>query len=587
MGNNPFDDLIPQQSNPFQDLVPSQTAVSPIDQKLGDDPRTVDEQGVSEGTAMLGGISSAAVEGLKVPARGANWLINRIGVTSPETKKSIDQYIEGALPSATVSPNSQGDVFEKSAAKHPNFYNAAKYGMGGYLLSKSLPVASLAVPGLGGVALRTGLNMPIAAGLAGNDTSNQDLAASATAVLYPAISGITAGVSKGAQYLSKKLGDEKHVLNWIQNTKQWLNGKTTNQLSAESIANRYNQSLARGEALSNKIRQVPLDQTAADQVIENTNPEINRILQQYTTQLNPAQQTVLHNIQQRVAHSNTIDHFWQLRKYINSQFKNFKQGQVIDEVGTLYNNVLDSVNNVIKSSADKVGKGQTWDHLNKLYSQVIYPLRELGAEDIASGLKGSPKEVANAVNLAKLPINLVESTDPQKLKSLLMSMDSHGQQIAQSKIVLNTLNKLVDNPDNFNYNTAHQKLSLYIEKYKQVLNKPAIHQLKGLQKLLTGLQSSFTPGGGYTARFATGPGLGATIGSAIGYKAGGFPGAVAGGAIGAFGGPMLMRQIKDLLASPTGLKLLQGLGEGKPWLNSIKQGLILAPARQLNDNPSP
>ena len=561
--------------------------------------------------AMTAGASNVATAIGTVPFKAGNFIAGLTGFISPKTKQQIDTYInKGSKPFETSPDEESTDVFNRSAAEQPLHYYGTQAGMAVPALAKSMPDTLAKASGIVGGLGRAGYNATLSAGL--SDPENQNLAAGLGAGVSLGVDIIAKGVQSAGHYLTKqprveRLIDKSYAKldKFVTDTKQWLQGKTSAEINAGALSNRYQAAHNAEQKLYSQLKEIPLE---SKQLTEF--PKFSKMIDTVITKgekdiLTSTQKTVLKNASTRLKSAKTMSDLLNVRYNLSTGFNKFDKGKSTDSTYALYSQIRNQVDDIISSNATKAGKGKIWEMGKKMHENVILPMREHKLNIINQGLKTDPtsplKGLANetkSLNLSELKIGTGKTTSATALKNQLKFLPPKDREIAGHEIVKKTLYNLTDDPEHFNLLTADKDLTQYITRYKTALPKKSLTVLKGAHRIINQIQRlekianapKLQGGGGYTARMTTamgaGASLGAGIGGAEGYRRGGATGALlgtlGGGAIGAFGGYAGALKFNKFIRTEYGFKLLEGIGEGKPWASEIAQAIRMTPSAGLD-----
>lgn len=532
----------------------------------------------SPGAAAIAGASNAGANLIEGTVDAGAWILDHLGASkfADQMKKHVRDDMDKLFRSSERTD--ANDTFEKAREAHPAISAVTQAGTEVGALSKLFPASTPAPAGAGVLgklgnfaknsAIQGSASALVNAGMAGPNTADQDTAAKVGFFLPAAVNAAGATIKSATKipFVKDKL---KSIVDVMSKPLLASNMNLTDK-AAESITNFANKADEVGNSNWDSIKSIP--GTINSSPIDKT---ISGIKSKYGEKLDPKLANVLDDISDRAGQMKTMDDAIKLKQMISRQSKNFRVGNVSDDLADSYKSLRTNVDKAIEAKAASVGKGSDWTLANKYHREVIVPLDDAGAFDISKAFQNretNPSEYNRAVK------SLLTNLTPQKTKALLSTMDDSGSKILEQNIVKTIFDDISINPEQFSPNEALIKLNRSIAKYDGILRKDSINTLKGIKKLMqdAGIRGVTAKGGIINLRtslqFGAG-GLGAAVGSMAGGPAGGAAGSLAAFAI----TPTILRGIDHMINSPIGLSIIRGIGEGKPWTkevsNLLKAGL--------------
>lgn len=527
-------------------------------------------------TAVVSGLGNFGADVGESVVNAGTWSLDKLGIIDPKTKKDIDNYIKQGANTLRVTPNEDGDVFEKAAAKHPYVAQGTKYAGDALALIKSVPGKIAGIGTLGNVAARAGTSALVSAGISGPETPDQDLAAGVGAGLSLATDAFVGGIGKLAK-TPIVLNQFKKMVGKIQKDVVKDGFMSLDDKAGASIANYANTAKEVENNNWSQLKSIkgPINLSTITQ---------NATQLSQTPGLMPEQSSKIQDLVSNLSNTKSMEDLIKMKQTLGQYFPAFSGKAATDTIYNKFKILQNSVNAEIASKASAAGMKGLFDKANQFHKDVVEPLYGNGGFDIATAFSNKANDPSTYASLINNVLNNGLKS-PEALKSSLSKMDDVGSQLIQDKIVSNIFSQLLDSPEQFNKNKAMYKLNSYLTKLKPALSKETISKLKGVRKLLAltgavsktaaekGTMTTQLLGGG-----TTGGAIGGSLGMALGGPVGAGIGAGIGSAVGFKATLPVLHKIHDFINSPNGLRILQGIGEGKPWVRQVQQVLIQAPA---------
>jgi hypothetical protein len=589
----------PQQSQWSKYIVqPKQAQQAAPEQSIG-------QKAAGIGGAIVGGISSAGADILETGTNAALWLAQKAGIADPkiadQAKKDISRDLSKWF--RTDETSSTDDFFTKSYMENPGVgaVSRAATNVGALATApvgaiKPFAGASTAAK-IGNTVANTASKAAVAgvtsAGIAGTDTEAQDSAAMFGAALTPAVGLAGYGIKKLGEV--PLLKDKLRVMTANMNKALFNNNQLTmDDKAAESITNYVNnarqietQNYEAIKGLKGVIDAKPI-QSQLKGLLESSGSVYDKNIGRWNhaNSVIKDQADKLQGFQLQATQMKTMEDAIMLKQDLASASRFFKPGEVNTPMVKGFRQVKDIIDSAIETKAKEAGMEGAWKAANKFHKDIIEPLKNFGADDIASAVK----DKANLPEYATQVNNLIKKNlkSPQQLKAMLSVMDESGSKIIEQQIIKSSLDDLIKAPESFNKNRAMFDINQNISKFKDVLSKDSIKALKGVRKTLASMGASPVKDSGTVSNVfaehmiggSIGAGLGGAVGSVLG-PAGTGAGAAIGAGIGVASAGRVMQNIKNVLESPIGISVFKGIADGKPWATGIRNLIIQSPALDM------
>lgn len=296
------------------------------------------------------------------------------------------------------------------------------------------------------------------------------------------------------------------------------------------------------------------------------------------------QKAILQDLFESAKNMQTMDDALKLKQSLSKFYTLFSGKNATDTVFNKYKTLQNQVDSAIGMKAESAGLGKAWDLANRYHKEVIKPLQDFGIDDVMQAVAQkdqNPTQYAAAVDGL---INKGLKT-PNKLKSLLTSMDQGSSSLVEGAIVKKLFDGLNNNSETFSFPTTYKKLNDYIHQFQGTLSTDSINTLKGVRAIISDRNLHRPAAKEMFASMMVGGSLGGALGASLG------PGGAAVGSLaGMAAGPKVSQAITHLLDNPTGVFILRGIGAKAPWQNSAKKaildGLKVLPNTAINTSQS-
>lgn len=587
-----------------------------VSQQSSTQTQTPQEQGSQIPGMIKAGVAGAANAGASLLESGVDaalWATDKLGITDPNISKEAKQNLNSDLNKNVRSGTEQSpnDTFSQAYAQHPVVGKGVEYGIDTGMLAKTtlgklLPGAGAGV-GAANLASRIGANALIGAGISGPDSANQDLGATASALLTPLGDLVTAGIAKGAKMLDLPNKINK-ILTPIYDKIAKNKDLSIEDRAVQSEAAFSQKAIDANNANYKAIKEMPgqvnplplqnaIEQLGKDtgSVKLNTNGKI--VWNHDNSSLSDPQKKALLSIWQDASKMKNMEDAVILRQQIAGTQSLFRGAGVSKTAFNGFSDLKDKIDNAIGKIAEQNGLKGNFDFANNFNRNVIQPLNEAGSIDRLGALASKQRQEAfnqqqaatgKAIQ-APTPPEYTKATKqifttnmtPQQVKGILSRMDGNGRQVMEDKFIQDMFKDVVQTPEDFNKNAVLLKVNQTINKYKDVLSDETLKTFGGIKTLLqqAGAEAKKTGMNNDTYFQHT---LGALIGGGLGSVIAG----PVGGGIGVAAGIGLLPKVlgkagsfaQGLLDTPRGHALLKYIESHPNMAKKILQPLIQTPA---------
>lgn len=571
------------QTAPQQPMSPPQSPPNPA--SIPPQPGT-QQQSAPEGqggfeplvngvTALVGGMSDAAASTIT----GAGWLLNKLGVISPTTKKQIDKVFESAK--LGYKGNGTDDPFNKAATKDPI---PALVGQLAPLSVTNVPRMGAGALGLANKVLGNAvINASQAAGMAGTTPAAQDAAG-----------GLGSTISAGLDLAGGAIGRlaktpllRKELTNTANSVTDYLNQKGFNSIPE-----------AAGEVLNTVVAKVKAHDTANWNAIKglpgviDTSP-INQISKQIMdigqggNLLAKPQVIALQDLTTQAGAVKSMEDIVDLRNNLADAKQLFSNPKETPKaVRSYYNHMQNAIESQINEKAKAAGLGAALSDAKDYYRQIVSPMKDVGGYDmnrLANEIKTGQE---NGQDMSLLSMELQKNQqrafgnlglNPAKTKQILPLLGTEGQKLAEQSFIKKKFDDILANPESLDQNALLGELNKWKLQNRGVISKDNMQTVDGAIKLLEQLGAVGGKKASQNAEMLGKMGawsVGAGIGGSVGYQTGGIPGAIIGGLSGPLASGAFAKgsqAVRSLLNSPQGVTILKGIQEGRPWLAPLKK----------------
>lgn len=536
------------------------------------------DAGANPLASAVSGLSNAGANVLlEAPIKAVAWLGEKLGAINPaiaqRMKEEVSADAEKWFKSSDKTP--AGDVFNESRMKYPATSAIPQAALEVGLLSKAMPpvieAGGSVKSALANTAVQSAASVPLAAGLAGNNTKDQDRAAKISAAIPPVLNILGSGIKSAAGALASKFGSKEELKGIVTPINEELaanNQLTTSDKAAASINNYVtkakeieNQNYKKIKEIPGTIKVAPIQQKTRQIMADN--PRMN------TDQL-----AIFEKISKDAGKIRTMDDAIRFKQDLGDYYSKFKGTSTYKEFEKLKGQVDASIG----MKADDHGLTGAWRSALKYHREVIDPLNKNGSIKIAKAFEDKTRDPSAYANSIKTIMSKAQSS-PQQMKAMLANMDNAGSKIMEQDLMKKALDDIINSPKGFDGNRAIRMLNSNINKFKDVMSSDSISVLKGAKILLeksgATLQKEGLVGATNSSYFqhSLGAGVGGMVGAGVGGALGGPVGGAAGGMLGGIVGigvtPKIIHVVSDLLGSTQGLAVLKSVGMGRPWTNHL------------------
>lgn len=440
------------------------------------EPSTLSKVGSYTG-AVVGGMANGGADIAEGLGDTPTFILKHLHMISPETANKL--YQATANNAKMFRPDStSSDAISQSVNEHPNVARIAKTGVdlmglavGNKMIPTSLLSSGSAAPVVNIAARAAGQGL---LGQAAADADHKD----AGAVLGMAASPLLEAGGAVLGVLGNKVGATDAVNNVLSS------------VSNSKIKQAYA-----------SIRAMPF--SVADSTNKNSAvDDINKFVQTKQNVLTPMQSNVLQDTAETLQNATSHDDVLTALQGLSKKVSIFSGSNATDSVYQGYNNIKNSIGDVLNEAASRNSISDALNSANDIYKQ--------------------------------------------------------GTQV--NKI----FGSLPNDPSNFNFKTANTKLTQAITKYQDVPSmQSTVQTLQGLKKVIAPVADK-APNSIYAQHIAGGM-IGGVIGGGGGYKEGGTEGAMGGAGLGAAAGvlglPYAVHSLGKLAQTSGGQAMLRGLND--------------------------
>lgn len=545
--------------------------------------------------AAGGGMAKGALNVASATGGFITDMANKLGVISDKTESSINAKGEQVRSALDPTGNT---VAGEAMAQHLYVAKASEIAteIAGYTAGTGLAAGKMAslVPEIAqGSLSETGANI-LANGLLGSVAAGKDNRLQGT-IIGGVAAGAVDAVVKGTKAVIAAPLVKAKLTDVVSKVNSMIDNIPTAQAAAQSISNMWNAV----KSVTDKAY-APIHDSTVPVEAKGISASANNILSKSADVLAPAQKGAIKSVAALADNVNNLDSLLTVKRQLaNSSslfFKSNTSPDVLQSISALKTQVQDQ----LEQSAKQAGllKELTW--ADKWFSTRELPMRQAGADDIASSLKAS-KEIPLGANpavqastpteqfalnsqptVAAAPDNLIDKAinvnkgSPAKLKSLTSQMDANGNRIIAAHITNRAMQAANVGSDGFDALKTVKYLTDTQKTWEPALNQEGQDLINGVKKVA--LEASALSKNASTGEktvwikpLLTSQAPALALGG-LGYAHGGTKEAIQGVMIGEAAAG-LKSGLNSMLMSQTGQKVLIEIGKHPQAVKQVTQTL--------------